>query len=183
MKKIMFAVLAGTMATSAFAQAGPTIDESVDFTGTRAVECEISGFQDTILFGALGRRGQTAQQADTGIDVFCNQPSTVSFESENGYLALQTTNNVNDSVSESDFTSGANPGFSAGLDYVATIPAFNVTGNTTDISAGSPLTFSPVPALNLNNIRINYDTIAESQPLLGGLYEDTLSITLTPNGV
>ncbi len=185
MKKIMFAVLAGTMATSAFAQAGPAIDESVDFTGQRAVECEISGFQDTILFGALGRRGQATQQSDTGIDVFCNQPSTVTFESENGYLALQTINNANDSVNPDggNFTSGANPGFSAGLDYVATIPAFNVTSNTTAISAGSPLTFSPVPALNLNNIRINYDTIAESQPLLGGFYEDTLSITLTPNGV
>jgi spore coat protein U-like protein len=170
------------MATSAFA-AGPVIDESVDFTGQRAVECSIANFQDTVLFGALGRRGQAAQQSDTGIDVFCNQPSTVSFESENGYLALQTVNNANDSISESDFTSAANPGFSAGLDYTASIPAFGISGDTSDLDAGVAVTYSPVPALNLNNIRINYDTIAENQPLLGGLYEDTLSITLTPNGV
>lgn len=182
MKKIMFAVLAGTMATSAFA-AGPVIDSDVDFTGQRDIECEISGFADEVDFAGLGRRGAAAQISDTGIDVFCNQPSTVSLESENGFMKLRTNNDNNDADSETDLTSGANPGFSAGLNYKATIPAFGVTGDTSQITAGVPVSFAPVPALNLNNIRINYDTIAEDQPLLGGSYEDTLTVTLTPLGV
>ena len=183
MKKIIaIAALAAASATPAMAQTAG-FSGSVDFTGTVAVECTVTGLQDTILFGAMGRRGQASAQVDTGVDVFCNQPSEVTFESENGYLALQTTNNANDSISETNFQSNANPGFDAGLDYSAEVVQFGVSGDTSQLQAGTPVAIAPVPALNQNNLRLRYDTINAGQPLLGGIYEDTLTITLTPQGV
>lgn len=181
MKKLLIttAALSGMLAVPAHA-ANP---QDVVFTGTRAIECTIENMDALIDFGDLGQRGQAARVSNRGIDVFCNQPSSVSFESLNGYLALETSNPANDSLSESDFTSAANPGFSAGLDYEAQIPAFAVSAETSGIDAGVAISIPGVPALNLNNIRINYDTVNESQPLLGGVYSDTLTITLTPSGV
>ena len=182
MKKIIaIAALAAASATPAMAQSSFT--GSVDFTGTVPVECTVTGLQDTILFGQMGRRGQASSQVDSGIDVFCNQPSEVTFESENGYLALQTTNNANDSISETNFESAANPGFDAGLDYTTEVVQFGITGDSSQLQAATPVAVSPVPAINQNNLRLRYDTINASQPLLGGFYEDTLTITLTPQGV
>ena len=185
MKKIIaIAALAVASATPAMAQSSMAgFTGSVDFTGEVPVECNVTGLQDTILFGQLGRRGQASAQVDTGIDVFCNQPSEVTFESENGYLALQTTNNANDSISESNFESGANPGFDAGLDYTAEVVQFGIMGDSSQLTAGTPVAVSPVPAINQNNLRLRYDTVNSGQPLLGGIYEDTLTITLTPQGV
>ena len=180
-KLIAIAALAAASSTPAMAQSSFTGD--VDFTGQVPVECTVTGLQDTILFGQLGRRGQASAQVDTGIDVFCNQPSEVTFESENGYLALQTTNNANDSISESNFESGANPGFDAGLDYTAEVVQFGIMGDSSQLTAGTPVAISPVPAINQNNLRLRYDTVNSNQPLLGGFYEDTLTITLTPQGV
>ena len=186
MKKIIaIAALAAASASPAMAQSSSMagFNGSVDFTGQVPVECTVTGLQDTILFGTLGRRGQAAAQVNAGVDVFCNQPSEVTFESENGYLALQTTNNANDSVSETNFESGANPGFDAGLDYTAEVVQFGIMGDSSQLTAGTPQSISPVPAINQNNLRLRYDTVNSGQPLLGGFYEDTLTITLTPQGV
>jgi hypothetical protein len=180
MKKIMFAVLAGTMATSAFA-AGPVIDEDVSFTGVRAVECSIGNFQNSVSFGTLGTNGSAGQVQDTGVSVFCNQPSTVTLESESGFLKLQANDEDNDSISESNLTSAANPGFAAGVNYSATV--FGLTGNTTQINAQQVYTYGSVPALNIPSATISYNTLPGSMPLLGGTYQDTVTITLTPNGV
>ena len=180
-KLIAIAALAAASSTPAMAQS--SFNGTVDFTGERAVECTVTGLQNDVVFGPLGRRGQASAVVNTGIDVFCNQPSKVTFESENGYMALKTNNDANDSKSETDFESGANPGFDAGLDYEATLVQYNVTGDSSQLTAMTPVDIAPVPALNQNNLRIRYDTKNSNQPLLGGSYEDTLTITLTPQGV
>ena len=182
MKKIIaIAALAAASSTPAMAQS--SFSGTVDFTGERAIECTVTGLQNDVVFGPLGRRGQTSAVVDTGIDVFCNQPSKVTFMSENGYMALKTNNDANDSKSETDFESFANDGFDAGLDYEATVVQYNVTGDSSQLTAMTPVDIAPVPALNQNNLRIRYDTKTSNLPLLGGSYEDTLTITLTPQGV
>tara|TARA_R110000772_G_scaffold52955_5_gene121277 strand:+ start:474 stop:1082 length:609 start_codon:yes stop_codon:yes gene_type:complete len=183
MKKLLLAVAAsGLIATPALAD--PVNDTAeTQFDGERAIECEIEGTDSFVDFGDLGRRGQASAQVDNGISVFCNQPSEASFTSKFGYLRLVATNPANDSNSESDFTSAANPGFSAGLDYSAEIVGFGLSSDTSALTASVPETVGPVPALNENGVRIRYDTIAESQPLLGGSYTDTLTVTLTTLGV
>jgi spore coat protein U-like protein len=180
MKKIMFAVLASSVfAAPAFAD----FDEDISLTGTVAVSCTVTGLNPSVPFNALGQNGQVTAVTDSSINVFCNQPSTVSLESEDGYLKLQTSDTDNDSFSETNLISRNNPGFKAGIDYSATIPAFSLTGNTTQLTADTAVEYSQVPALNLTGLSIIYDTLDDATPLLGGTYQDTLTVTLTPNGV
>jgi type 1 fimbria pilin len=190
MKKIVIAaLLAGSLSVPAFAQSVPSINETLNFNGQRAVECSITGLQNSVNFGALDRDGDSDGITDSGISVFCNQPSAVSIDSLNGYLRLVANNEDNNAPDgeEDDLTSVANPGFSAGLDYSATISGLSgfgsLSADTTDIDKDEPFEFEPVPALNVTSASISYDTIAEGQPLLGGLYQDILTISLTPIGV
>jgi len=170
------------MPTAAFAD--EPVSAQLDFTGERACECEVDLGQNAVLFGDLGRRGQ-AQRQSIRADVFCNQPSEVTFESENGFLLLQATNPLNEpnDPTETDHTSQANPGFSAGLDYNASIPSVGLAADSSQILGTTPTSVGVIPAQNRSNVRVDFDTIAESQPLLGGDYEDTLTVTLTPQGV
>ncbi len=177
---------AAMMALPTTAFADEPASAELDFTGERACECVVDLGQNAVLFGDLGRRGQAERQSIRA-DVFCNQPSEVTFESENGYMLIQATNPANEptDASEVDKTSGANPGFSAGLDYSAFIPSEGLSADTGNpaLLAGTPVSVGTIPAQNRNNVRVVFDTIAESQPLLGGTYEDTLTVTLTPQGV
>lgn len=186
MKKLIIAAAAIAFSAPAFAQASDSSE--IDVGGNRTVECSINELPESVSFGDMGRRGQASAVSFNNIAVFCNQPSNVSITSDEGYLKLVTNNNNNDSLSESDFTSAANPGFSAGLDYSLTVPNFNNFGgpysaDTSFVTAGTPVTLSNVPALNDPNVRIVFDTIAEDQPLLGGTYNDELTITITTQGV
>ena len=188
MKLKLIALSASTaamMAMPGIAFADSPAEGELDFTGERACECTVDLGQNAVLFGQLDNNGEADTQSISA-DVFCNQPSEVSFTSENGYMLLQASNPANEptDASEVDKTSGANPGFSAGLDYNASITGTPVTGDTTQLLAGTPAVLPfVVPALNASGVSIDFDTIAESQPLLGGTYEDTLTITISPLGV
>jgi len=179
MKKLVVAVAAsGLFATPAMAQVTETIDVDAEVT----VVCEVSDLNTVVNFGELGRRGQAPRVRNGGVDAFCNQPSTVSLTSTNGFLKLNS--NTASTSDEQDFLSDANGGlgqFAAGLDYQATV--FGLTGDTSDLTANTAVTFGAVPPLNLRNVAIIYDTIAGPLPLIGGDYSDTLLISLTPNGV
>ena len=172
------------MALPVSAFADEPVEASLDFTGERACECEVDLGQNAVLFGDLGRNGEADVQSISA-DVFCNQPSEVSFVSENGFLLLQATNPLNEpsDASEVDHTSQANPGFSAGLDYSASIPSFGLSADSTQILGDTPTSVGVIPAQDQTGVSVEFDTIAESQPLLGGDYEDTLTVTLTPQGV
>ena len=181
MKRIAILALAAAVSTPALAASDTN---STNFSGERQVECTLDNMDQVVDFGQLGRRGQAGVQVDNGIDVFCNQPFSVKFESTNGYLKLVGAS-ANQAAAEStpNFESTANPGFGAGVDYTASIPAFSVSADSTQLSAATPVTLAPVPAQNLNNVAIRYDTIANTLPLLGGQYRDTLIVTLTTLGV
>lgn len=187
MKRIVLAALAAStvFATPAFA-AGTTAEASTAFTGDRAVVCNLTGVAATIDFGDLGNKGAAPAQTNNGIDLFCNQPFSVTLTSQNGYLKLHTTNGANNAIGEAGpFESAANPGFAAGLDYSATaiLGSTSVTGDSSQITGATPTFIGNSPALNVHNAKVRYDTIAGSLPLLGGIYQDTLTITLTTLGV
>jgi spore coat protein U-like protein len=182
MKKLIVMALA---ASTAGMFAVPAQAESVLFVGNRAVECSVTGYSGTINFGALGRNGEASPVTDNGIDVFCNQPFTASLTSQNGYLKLQTTNTNNDSVSETNFTSSHNSMFNAGLDYGVVIPGVTTPQGSQHLTAGTPVGggLGTIPALYANGLTATYDTVNSSKPLLGGTYSDTVTLTLTPQGV
>jgi len=163
----------------------PAQAETVNFTGTRAVECAVTGYSGTINFGNLGRNGEASPVTDSGIDVFCNQPFKVALTSANGYLKLQTTNTANNSLSETNFTSQANPMFNAGLDYGLVIPGITGAQGSQYLPAGVDVAggLGVIPAVSFSGLSATYDTVDSDKPLLGGTYSDTVTLTLTPQGV
>ena len=125
MKKLILATAGAAMfATPAMAQSTSEIDVGANVP----MECYVDNLPAQVGFGDLSRTGQADAVVTNGIEVFCNQRSTVAVTSDQGYLKAVTNNPGNDSNSESDFTSGNNPGFAAGLDYRATVPNFNNYG-------------------------------------------------------
>jgi spore coat protein U-like protein len=181
MKRLIIAALAA----STVAVATPAMAESVFFHGQRAVECSVTGYTGNVNFGNLGRNGEASPVTDNGINVFCNQPFKVSLTSQNGYLKLQTTNANNDSFSENNFTSKHNSQFDAGLDYGIVIPGITGAQGSQYLPAGVNVAGSlgAIPAVNFSGLSATYDTVNSSKPLLGGTYSDTVTLTLTPQGV
>jgi hypothetical protein len=180
MKKLIVMALA---ASTAGLFAVPAQAETVTFNGNRPVECSVTGYDSVVNFNTLGRNGETSTYTDGGVGLFCNQPFHASVKSENGYLKLVTANDANDSVSETNLTSNANPQFAAGINY-----GLDFGGNIGVV--GSQYAFANVDynlgnhaAANITGQTVNYDTINSALPLLGGLYTDTVTLTLTPLGV
>lgn len=182
MKKLIVMALA---ASTAGMFAVPAQAESVLFVGNRAVECSVTGYSGTVNFGALGRNGEASPVTDNGIDVFCNQPFKASLTSQNGYLKLQTTNTNNDSIAENNFTSSHNTMFDAGLDYGLVIPGITGPQGSQYLPAGVNVAagLGVIPAVNFTGLTATYDTVNSAKPLLGGTYSDTVTLTLTPQGV
>ena len=186
MKRIALAALAASavMATPAMAA---TAQQSTAFIANRAIVCDLTGVAQEINFGTLGEFGAASSQTDSGINLLCNQPFSVNIKSLNGYLKLTATTPANLATGEAaPFTSGANPGFAAGLDYTATatVGSNTFTGNSSQITAGNAgVNLGNSPAVSVSGASIVYSTTAGSLPLLGGDYGDTLTITLTTLGV
>jgi spore coat protein U-like protein len=181
MKRLIIAALAA----STVIVATPAMAESVTFKGNRAVECSVTGYSGTINFGNLGRNGEAAPVTDSGINVFCNQPFKASLISTNGYLKLQTTNPNNDSINETNFTSKGNGQFDAGLDYGLVIPGITKAQGSQYLPAGVNVAagLGVIPAVNFSGLTATYGTVKSDKPLLGGTYSDTVTLTLTPQGV
>ena len=120
--------------------------------------------------------------SSTNFDVICNTRSIVSYKSDNGYLKLITTDTANDSYSEGELYSVANPTFDAGLDYV--IDLDGVFPISTDIlPAGSDTVVSGnAPAINATGRTMNFTPVM-GQQLLGGVYADVFTVTVTALGV
>jgi len=178
MKRLMIAALAA----STFGIAAPAMAQTVNFDGNRAVECAITGYNGTIHFGTLDRNGASTPQSTGNVTVFCNQPYKATITSTNGYLKLSTTNSANNSNSETDLTSHANPQFTAGLNYGLDIPGIGNGLGSQFLWANTPVTTPVIPATNISG-STTYSTVANSKPLLGGTYSDTVTITLQTQGV
>jgi hypothetical protein len=161
----------------------PAQAETVNFQGSRAIECSITGYSSSVNFGNLDRTGVASPVTDNGIVFFCNQPFKASVKSDNGYLKLITGNSNNNSNSEADLTSQGNTLFNAGLNYSANFQDFGFTLNSTMATGGLAYNTPQLPAAYSSAFTVVYNTMPGSKPLLGGTYADTVTLTLTPQGV
>lgn len=175
MKRILILAAMASVSTSAFA--ATSNNPVVSFEGERDEVCEVRNFDATINFGNLQNTGNAGSQSDT-LELFCNVRYTATIESDNGFLRLDTTVPAAQPVSQSNHSANGYTGFSSALDYnVATIIG---TASTASISNDTPVALGGTQdPINLTTT-ITYDTIPESQPLLGGTYEDTLTLTISP---
>jgi hypothetical protein len=187
MKRLILAAAAtAALSTPAFAQTSST--DEIDLGANVPIECYIDGLPTNVSFGNLSRTGQAPAVVFTGIEVFCNQRSTVTATSDEGYLEANVNNPANAAISETNFQSQANPGFAAGLDYSVTVPNFAGYGgpfsaDTSVLTAGVPASLSNLPALNDPSVNLRFRTIPGSLPLLGTTYNDELTITIQATGV
>jgi hypothetical protein len=176
-------LFSAALVASAAMVAMPAHAASVNFVGSRAVECSITGYNSQVNFGNLDEMGGASPVSTGNVSLYCNQPFTASVTSQNGYLKLVTTNPGNDSINGDGhvFTSQNNPQFAAGLEYGIVIPGAGTFGSQY-LNAGTTYTTPTIPAVIANG-SANYDTVPGSLPLLGGTYRDTVTLTLTPKGV
>jgi spore coat protein U-like protein len=176
MKKILILAAMASVSTSAFASTTST-NPVVVFEGERAEVCEVRNFESVINFGSLSNLGNAPAKSDT-LTLFCNVRYTATIESENGFLKLDTLVGPAQPTSQSDHTAQGYTGFSSALDYeVNTVLG---TADTSLIGASTPVPLGGTQNPINQTTTITYDTIPESQPLLGGTYEDTLTLTITP---
>lgn len=176
MKKLLLAAVAMT-AVSSPAFAATSDNPVVSFEGERRTVCEVRDFDPTIDFGNLSNLGAGSSRSDT-LSLFCNVRFDAEVESDNGFLKLDTLVADAQPTSQSDLTAQGYSGFNAAVDYGVTTVVGNA--NTTQISNDTPVQLAssadPIDATTT----ITYATIAGTKPLLGGTYEDTLILTITP---
>ncbi|MCI1755625.1 MAG: hypothetical protein LKM31_07405 [Sphingobium sp.] len=186
MKRLMMAFLLAGVATPAFATdtsfAPSGATASVQFKGTRAVQCEVKNYDAQIDFGALGINGAGSTVNDSGIDFFCNTIYDASVESTNGYLKLVSTNPNAQPVSQTNLAANGFSGFAAAIDYQ--VAGIFGTANSAAISASVPVNLGTnLPPANITGASISYSTVTGSLPLLAGTYKDTLTLTITPQAL
>ncbi|MEP7350742.1 MAG: hypothetical protein ABI668_12450 [Sphingorhabdus sp.] len=174
MKRLL--ILAAMAATSTAAYAD-SVSPTVTFEGKRKQVCEVRDYETAINFGELSNLGDAGEKSDT-LTLFCNVRYNATLESDNGFLKLDTTVADAQPNSQADHSATGYSGFSAALDYSVATLLGNAT--TAGIDADAPLALGGLQdPINLTTT-ITYDTVPESQPLLGGTYEDTLTLTISP---
>jgi spore coat protein U-like protein len=179
MKKILILAAIASVSTPAFA----TSPEVVNFKAKVAEVCDVSGYDTLVDFGTLSSTGDAAPYAD-GFSVYCNVRFNATLESDNGRLLLNNPTGTLGAVAQAESAGNASgyPGFDAALDYsvTGTIGSFGFSEDTTSInaSAPTPLNTAPLPPVSVSG-SISYDTLGGNN-MLGGTYNDTLTLILTP---
>lgn len=179
MKKLTL-ILAATAFAAIPATAG-------DVGGEVSTSCSITGVGGAVSFADMDSYGQSAAGVTVpGINVFCNEPATINFQSDNGYL-LNTS--VPDApISQNNLESSTIAGFNAAIDYkfefdtiVNNVNSFPVGWDTSAMNAGTTAGI-PVDPLNVTGASLAYNTMPTSLPALAGTYEDVLTVTITSTG-
>jgi spore coat protein U-like protein len=174
-RALLVAVALSALSTPAFAATSD--NPVVSFKGNRATVCEVRNFDPTINFGALTNLGAGATVSDT-LTLFCNVRYNATIESDNGFLKLDTLVAAALPTTQSNHTAQGYPGFSSALDYQVNTVIGAADTSAIDHDVALPLGGLQNPINQTTTI--SYSTIPESQPLLGGNYEDTLTLTISP---
>ncbi len=175
MKRLI--ILAAMAASSTSAFAATSDNPVVVFEGVRPEVCEVRNFDPTINFGTLSSLGNGASQSDA-LQLFCNVRYNATIASENGFLKLDTNIGGAQPTSQSDLTAQGYAGFAAALDY--NVSTAIGSASTALISNSTPIALGGLQDPINVSTTITYDTVPGILPLLGGTYEDTLTLTITP---
>jgi hypothetical protein len=179
MKRLLLATVAMMAATPAFASETTTTNgATVAFSGNRATVCEVRNYENNVQFGALDEFGAATPVVDTA-SVYCNVRFNASILSQNGFLKLNTLVADAQPTSQSNHAAQGYSGFNSALDYQVAVTSVgtantSLIGSNTAVSLGSNL--DPVN----QSATLTYSTIPGANPLLGGNYNDTVTLTLTP---
>lgn len=176
------------LAASAFAAVPAMAD---DVGGTVMPSCTMTGGGVNVTFANMDANGQGDDFDVTGIDVFCNLPSTINFESLNGYLLNTDADAAGDGpTGQTNLESATIAGFNAAVDYRFQFDSVFIAGtpipvlwDTTLMNPATPVSI-PVDPVNVTGATITYGTVANGNglPALAGAYEDDIVVTITSTG-
>jgi len=184
MKKLLL------IAATAVLAASPAMANPAGVGGTAPTSCSITGLPSTVSFTDLDLYGNATPVQFTGIDVLCNETSTIELTSANGYLRNDTMDSsywaVDESIGVNDLTSAGATGFNAGVNYTYSFVGGPVKFFTSFMTAGVPVVATGVAPLNFSGLTLEFatepDTMAP-KPLLGGTHSDVLTVSITPTGI
>jgi len=179
MKRILIATAMIAAATPAMAAETTTVNgATVAFSGNRATVCEIRDYENNVQFGALGEFGAATPVTDTA-SIYCNVKFNASIASQNGYLRLNTLDSQANAVSQQNLQANGYTQFASGIDYGVAVQNLG-SANTAAIGASTPVSLgNNLPPISAS-AQLTYSTVTGALPLLGGTYNDTVTLTLTP---
>lgn len=178
MKYILpLAVALAATATPALAASGTSGAPTVALDATVPTKCEVRDYETTISFNELGPKGSANVKEDP-LSIFCNVRFDAKLKSTNGRLKLNTGIPGAQPKPEGDNSAQSYSGFSSALDYKVTTKfgARSTATLTSNVDSTLGLGLNPINDTD----KITYETIPEQNFLLGGTYNDTLTLTLTP---
>ncbi|MCR6644421.1 MAG: hypothetical protein NVV62_07845 [Terricaulis sp.] len=171
------ALLIAASAFAALALSGPVSAETVDIGGTVPTQCAIDPGSSSIDFGTLSNNGAAAQQSNN-YDLYCNVPFTLSIKSLHGRLIHSTANPALIGPEPGPGNYDGSSDFFAALDY--TIDGIS----TADLDANVDFLIPIVSPPASNSASLTFETVPlASGNLVAGNYEDTFTLTLTPQGL
>jgi hypothetical protein len=153
-----------------FAGRANATDQNIILQATVAKYCTIAGSatpgDDHATVNILGNGNVDLTEIDKSYAVVCNSAATVLLTSVNGAMTTTTT---------------AASGFDTFINYQVATTGFAVVSGTTT-HAGANQHFGPVNTSGAANANLNVAITPQgnANPLAGGSYQDTLTISITP---
>lgn len=179
MKRFLIATALVAVASPAIAAETTTVNgATVAFSGNRATVCEIRDYNNDVQFGDLGEFGAATSVTDNA-SIYCNVKFDASIKSSNGFLRLQTLDGQATPTSQSNLTAQGYTQFASALDYGVSVQGLG-NANTAAIGANTAVSLgNNLPPISAS-AQLTYSTVVGTKPLLGGSYNDTVTLTLTP---
>lgn len=169
------ALLIAASALAAFALAGPASAETVEIGGNVPTQCTIDPASSTINFGTLNNDGYAPPQSNN-YNLYCNVTFTLSYKSLHGRM-------INTNAGPG--TIGADGGYNGSSEFFAALD-YTIGGDvsTADMDANVDVLIPILVQPSSFPFSLDFETVAlPSGNLTAGNYEDTFTLTLTPQGL
>lgn len=181
MKKIL---LAAGAAVAAFAFASPASAESVNLSGTVNQVCHVTPGNTNVNFGTLNAQGEENPIA-LNYAFYCNVRWDASVSSTNGRLLNISAppGSVGPETGPGAHSYNGSETFFAALDYTVDIgPGWLINSASFDGGDSASVTEQDPAA---GNFSLVFDTVelTGDQQLVAGSYKDTITLTITPQGL
>ncbi len=181
MKKLL---MAAGVAAAALALAAPANAETVNLSGSVSQICNVTPGTTNVNFGNLGAQG-VESPISFNYTLHCNVNWDAALSSLNGRLENQNvvSGTIGPETGAGAHAYNGSSDFFAALDYTID-PSFSSAISSASFNAGSVFSATGLPPTN-TAYSLQFDTVelTGAQELVAGSYSDTITLTITPQGL